>query len=254
MSGASIRPIETRRAVIITGAASGIGAATARAAAAHGWAVCVNYRSRENEARRLVSEIEAGGAPAFAIRADTSKPSEITAMFAAVDSRFGRIDGLVNNAGMIGWEGRVESSTPDSLARLWETNVTGYFICAAEAVRRMSNAQGGRGGAIVNVSSLAGRTGGKPGRVHYAASKGAIDAFTKGLAREVAGEGIRVNGVAPGLIATDLHAPFGGPPAATGVPLGRAGTADEVAAAIIWLLSDASSFIAGATIEVGGGA
>ena len=238
----------------MTGAASGIGAATARAAAADGWAVCVNYRNREDEARRLVAEIEAAGGPAFSVRADTSRPTEIEAMFAAVDERFGRVDGLVNNAGMIGWEGRVDSSEPEALTRLWGTNITGYFVCAAEAVRRMSNASGGPGGKIVNVSSQAGRTGGKPGRVHYAASKGAVDSFTKGLAREVAGEGIRVNGVAPGLIITDLHTPFGGPPTTTGVPLGRAGTPEEVAAAIIWLLSDASSFVTGAIVEVGGGA
>jgi len=242
-----------RKVVLVTGAAGGIGAATARAAAASGFAVCINYRSRAGEAARLAAEIEASGAPALAVGADTADPAAVAAMFLAIDRRFGRIDALVNNAGTIGWEGRVAAAEPAALARLWAVNVTGYFVCAREAIRRMSTAHGGAGGAIVNVSSLAGRSGGKPGRVHYAASKGAVDAFTKGLAREVAGEGIRVNGVAPGLIATELHQAFGGTPAATAIPLGRAGTADEAAAAILWLLSDQAAYVAGASIEVGGG-
>ncbi len=243
-----------RKVVLITGAGGGIGAATARQAAAAGFAVCLNHRGTNSIVEELVVELTTTGASAMTVRADIGDPDAIDAMFRDIDAHFGRLDALVNNAGVIGWEGSVADVVAGDLARLWATNVTGYFLCAREAVRRMSISKGGRGGVIVNVSSLAARTGGKPGRVHYAASKGAIDAFTRGLAREVAGEGIRVNAVAPGLIETGIHASIGKSlPQANGIPLGRSGRADEVAAAIIWLMSDQASYVAGANLEIGGG-
>lgn len=242
---------------MITGASRGIGAATARLAGRRGWAVCVNYRENRPAAEAVVGDIEAAGGTAVAVQADVSVEADIERLFATCDRQLGRLDGLVNNAGILERQMRVEAMDAGRLTRVLAANVVGAFVCAREAVRRMSTAHGGRGGAIVNVSSVAARLGSPGEYVDYAASKGAIDTMTTGLAREVAGEGIRVNAVRPGFIYTDIHASGGEPGRVDrvkdGVPLKRGGTADEVAAAILWLLSDESAFTTGTFIEVAGG-
>lgn len=245
-----------RRVLLVTGGSRGIGAATARLAAAAGYAVAVNYLSNRDAADAVVSEIEHTGGIARAIQADVSSEADVLRLFAEVDA-LGELSGLVNNAGILELQMRVEQMTAQRLNRIFATNVTGAFLCAREAVRRMSTARGGRGGAIVNVSSGASRLGSPGEYVDYAASKGALDTMTIGLAREVAEEGIRVNAVRAGFIYTDIHA-SGGEPARVDrvkafVPMKRGGQPEEVARAIMWLLSDAASYSTGTFIDVTGG-
>jgi len=245
------------RVVLVTGASRGIGAATARLAAARGYAVCVNYLKNQAAADAVVSEITAAGGRATAVQADISNEAEVAGLFAACDRAFGRLDALVNNAGILETQRRVEDMDAGRLQRVFATNVTGSFMCAREAVRRMSTRHGGTGGAIVNLSSGAARLGSPGEYVDYAASKGAIDTFTIGLAQEVAQEGIRVNAVRAGFIYTDIHASGGEPNRVDRVkafvPMRRGGTAEEVAHAVMWLLSDESSFTTGSFIDVAGG-
>lgn len=244
--------------LLVTGASRGIGAAVARLGAARGYAVAVNYASDERGARGVVDQITGVGGRAVAVRGDVAQEADVIGMFdAAVQELGGPVRALVNNAGITGGFARVAEIDAEILRRTLAVNVIGTVLCAREAVRRMSISRGGPGGSIVNVSSLAARLGGAGEWVHYAASKGAVDTFTRGLAREVAAENIRVNAVAPGLIETDLHAAAGAPDRLTrlapGVPLGRAGTAEEVAEAVLWLLSDAAAYVTGSILDVGGG-
>lgn len=243
--------------LLITGASRGIGAATARLAGQRGYAVCVNYRERADAARRVVADIVAAGARAVAVQADISIDHEVRRLFETCDRELGPLTGLVNNAGILEAQMRVDAMDAGRIGRVFATNVTGAFLCAREAVRRMSSRYDGRGGAIVNVSSGASRLGSPGEYVDYAASKGALDTLTIGLAREVAEEGIRVNAVRAGFIETDIHASGGDPHRIERVkhlvPLQRGGTAPEVAAAILWLLSDEASYTTGAFIDVTGG-
>ncbi len=243
--------------LIITGASRGIGAAIAKLMAREGFAVAVNYSRDEAGAADVVDTITREGGRALAIQADVSNEEDVTRLFDITSRELEPIAGLVNNAGITGGLARVEALTAATLAQVLAINVAGAFLCAREAVRRMSKRHGGSGGAIVNISSLAARIGGAGEWVHYAASKGAINSFTVGLAREVAAEGIRVNAVAPGLIDTELHAAAGAPDRlarlAPSTPMQRIGTALEVAEAVAWLLSPASSYVTGTIIEVGGG-
>jgi NAD(P)-dependent dehydrogenase (short-subunit alcohol dehydrogenase family) len=244
-------------ALIVTGASRGIGAAIARLAGARGYAVGVNFCSGATEAQRVVDEIVSGGGRAVAIPADVSREEDIVRMFATVERELGPISGLVNNAGVTGGFARVEEVTAEAIREVFAVNVAGTIVCAREAVRRMSTRRGGSGGAIVNISSRAAHTGAAGEWVHYAASKGAIDSFTIGLAREVATEGIRVNAVAPGLIDTELHAANGEPGRLQrlmpSIPMQRAGLPQEVAEGVLWLLSPAASYTTGAILEIGGG-
>jgi len=243
--------------LLITGASRGIGAATARLAAERGYDVCVNFRADEGAAAAVVSEVRAEGRRAVAIQADVTREPDVVRLFDAVEQSLGRVDGLVNNAGILERQMRVEQMDAARLERVFATNVTGAFICAREAVRRMSTRHGGSGGAIVNVSSRAAVLGAPGEYVDYAASKAAVDALTIGLSREVAGEGIRVNAVRPGIIDTTIHA-SGGEPGRVArlgpqLPMGRGGDAAEVARAILWLLSEEASYTTGSFIDVGGG-
>lgn len=243
--------------MIVTGGGRGIGAATALLAAKRGYAVCINYRNDSSSARKLVDDIERSGGKAIAVAADVSVEKDVVAMFAEVDRALGRITALVNNAGIVDLRLRVEEMSAERIQRMLAVNVTGSFLCAREAVKRMSTRHGGKGGAIVNVSSVAARLGGPGDYVDYAASKGAIDTFTVGLAKEVGGEGIRVNAVRPGVIRTEIHAASGDPGRVARIgemaPLKRAGEAEEVARAILWLASDEASYISGAILDVSGG-
>jgi NAD(P)-dependent dehydrogenase (short-subunit alcohol dehydrogenase family) len=243
--------------LLVTGGSRGIGAATARLAAARGYAACLSFRSNEAAARTVVADIERAGGVAMAVAADVASEADVLRLFETVDARLGRLSALVNNAGILERQTTLANMDAGRLQRVLATNVIGSFLCAREAVRRMSTKLGGAGGAIVNVSSMAARLGSPGEYVDYAASKGAIDSMTIGLAREVAAEGIRVNAVRPGVIYTDIHASGGEPGRVdrvrSAVPMQRGGTADEVARAILWLLSDEASYSTGAFIDVSGG-
>jgi len=243
--------------LIVTGGGRGIGAATARLAARRGYAVCVNYARNRESAEGVVADIGQAGGRAIAVQADVSVESEVVRLFETVDRNLGTVTALVNNAGIIEKQARLADIDAARIARMFTANVTGPFLCASQAVRRMSTKHGGTGGAIVNVSSAASRIGGGGEYLDYAASKGAIDTFTLGLAKEVATEGIRVNAVRPGIIYTEIHA-SGGEPGRVDrmksfVPMGRGGQPEEVAAAILWLLSDEASYITGTILDVAGG-
>lgn len=243
--------------LLITGGGRGIGAATAVLAAQRGYAVAVNYASNSLAADEVVRTIRAGGGTAMAVQADVGDEAQVLAMFQKVDARFGRLTALVNNAGVVDVQARVDEMSVARLERMFRINVIGSFICAREAVRRMSTRYGGAGGAIINISSAAARLGSPDQYVDYAASKGAIDTFTIGLAKEVAAEGIRVNAVRPGLIDTEIHASGGMPDRAFDlaptVPMQRTGSAEEIAGAILWLLSAEASYTTMALLDVAGG-
>ena len=243
--------------VLITGASRGIGAACALRCAEAGWDVAVNYTRDAAAAEAVAAQVRAAGRRALVLQADVAVEAEVLAMFAALDREFGPLAGLVNNAGVVDVAARVDEMYEARLQRMFAINVFGSFYCAREALRRMSTKHGGRGGAIVNMSSAAARLGGPGQYVDYAAAKGAIDTFTLGLAREVAAEGVRVNAVRPGIIETDIHASGGQPDRvaqmAPLVPMKRAGSADEVAQAVVWLLSEASSYTTGSVVDVTGG-
>jgi len=248
---------EPRGTLIVTGASRGIGAAIAKLAGGRGFSVAVNFVNGKGEAGAVVQQIVAAGGRACAIHADVAREANVVHLFESAERELGPIKALVNNAAITGGFARVESVSATALAQVMAVNVTGAFLCAREAVRRMSTNRGGTGGAIVNISSRAARAGSAGEWVHYAASKGAIDSFTIGLAREVATEGIRVNAVAPGLIETGLHTANGAPDRlerlASTIPMQRPGTALEVAEAVLSLLSPAASYTTGAILEVGGG-
>ena len=243
--------------VLVTGGSRGIGAATARLAAERGFAVCVNYRANRAAADAVVADIESRGGTALAVGADVSIESDVLRLFATIDERLGPLSALVNNAGVLETQTRVDSIDAARIGRVFATNVTGAFLCARETVKRLSIARGGAGGAIVNVSSRAAQLGAPGEYVDYAASKAALDALTIGLAREVAGEGIRVNGVRAGIIYTDIHADGGEPGRVDRVgptlPMQRGGHAIEVARAILWLASDEASYSTATFIDVAGG-
>lgn len=242
---------------LITGGSRGIGAAVAKLAGAQGAKVCVNYVANGDAAAEVVEAVKATGGDAIAVQGDMAVEADVVALFDACEAQLGPATVLVNNAGVLDLEGRLEDFGAERIARIIDVNVTGAIICAREAVRRMSTKNGGSGGSVVNISSMAAPLGGPSTYVDYAASKGAIDTLTVGLSREVALEGIRVNGVRPGIIDTDIHAAGGNPDRAEKlahtVPMGRAGTAEEVAEAIVWLASDKASYVTGSTINVSGG-
>lgn len=243
--------------MLITGASRGIGAACATLAAQRGYAVIVNYASNATAAQKVVDQIKAAGGNALAVQGDVGKENDVLRIFASIDAQFGRLDALINNAGILDKQSRVDAMTVERLQAMFNTNIIGSFVCAREAVKRMSHKYGGKGGAIVNVSSAAARLGAPNEFVDYAASKGAIDSMTIGLAKEVAAEGIRVNAVRPGLIYTEIHASSGEAGRVErivgSVPMARGGTAMEVAQTIIWLASDEASYVTGANIDIGGG-
>jgi NAD(P)-dependent dehydrogenase (short-subunit alcohol dehydrogenase family) len=245
------------RTVLVTGASRGIGAATARLCAEQGWAVAVNYTRDAAAAQAVVQAIQAGGGQAIAVQADVADEAQVLAMFARIDAELPRLAGLVNNAGVVDMAARVDEMSVARLQRMFGINVIGSIVCAREAVRRMSSRHGGAGGAIVNVSSAAAKLGSPGLYVDYAASKGAIDTFTIGLAREVATEGVRVNGVRPGIIDTEIHASGGMADRAHQsiglIPMQRVGRADEIANAIAWLLSDDASYATGTIVDISGG-
>ncbi|MEM7245752.1 MAG: SDR family oxidoreductase [Acidobacteriota bacterium] len=243
--------------LLITGGGRGIGAATVRLAAQRGFDVCLSWCNDEASAQAVADEVTATGRRVLLVRADIGREEDVLSLFARCDRELGTLTALVNNAGILEAQGRVEDVTAERLSRIFAVNVTGAFLCAREAIRRMSTARGGTGGAIVNVSSMAARLGSAGEYVDYAASKGAVDTMTVGLAREVATEGIRVNAVRPGLIHTEIHASGGEPNRVERlrnlVPMKRGGEAGEVAHAILWLLSEKASFTTGALLDVAGG-
>lgn len=251
----SVRHVQ-RPVVLVTGGSRGIGAAVSRQAAAAGWAVCLTYRADEAAATALVRDIESSGGAAAAVRADVADEADVIAAFEAA-AELGPLRGLVGNAGIVAPKARVDELTAERVARMLAVNIFGPIICCREAVRRMSARHGGAGGSIVLVSSASSRLGSAGEYVDYAASKGAVDSLGLGLAREVGGEGIRVNVVRPGVIDTEIHASSNQPDRAARqgatTPMGRPGLADEVAAAIVWLLSDAASYTTGAILDVSGG-
>ena len=245
------------KVMIVTGAGKGIGAAIAELAGQRGYAVCVNYAHSKDAAEQVVARIAGAGSKAIAVQADVSLPAEAKRLFEETDRRLGKVDALVNNAGIIGRQCRLDELDDAVLAQVFAVNTFSYFYCAREAIRRMSTQRGGKGGAIVSISSAAARHGGLPMESHYAASKGAVDSFTVGLAKEVGKEGIRVNAIRPGLIVTDIHQAHGGEATwrsvAPSVPLGREGYPAEIAEATVWLCSDAASYVHGAILDVSGG-
>jgi len=243
--------------MLITGASRGIGAATARLAAQQGYALCLNYHQRADAANAVLEQVRGMGVTAIAVQADVADETEVLHMFEAIDREFGRLDVLVNNAGMLEQQMRLEQMDAARWTRVLGANVIGSFLCAREAIKRMSTRHGGRGGAIVNLSSVAARLGAPGEYIDYAAAKGAIDSMTLGLAKEVASEGIRVNAVRPGVIHTDIHAAGGEPDrierVKASVPMGRGGQAEEIAEAILWLASEQASYTSGALLDVAGG-
>ena len=245
------------KVLLVTGGSRGIGAATALLAAQSGWAVAVTYTANSLAADDVVRQIRASGGQAMAVQADVADEAQVLRMFEHIDAKFGRLTGLVNNAGVVDVMARVDEMSVARWKRMFDINVIGSLICAREAVRRMSTRHGGEGGSIVNVSSAASRLGSPGQYVDYAAAKGAIDAFTIGLAKEVAAEGVRVNAVRPGLIETEIHASGGLPNRVKDlqhlVPVGRGGTAEEVAQGIVWLLSDSASYTTMSILDISGG-
>ncbi|MDT3413677.1 SDR family oxidoreductase [Kosakonia cowanii] len=242
---------------LVTGASRGIGRATARLLAQEGYTVAVNYHRQRDAADEVVAEILARGGKAFAVQADISDESQVEAMFARIDEEGLPLTALINNAGILFQQSRVEALSAARINQVLATNVTGYFLCCREAVKRMSTQHGGQGGAIVNVSSAAARLGSPGEYVDYAASKGAVDTLTTGLSLEVAASGIRVNGVRPGFIYTEMHASGGEPGrvdrVSSAIPMQRGGQPEEVAQAIAWLLSDKASYVTGSFIDLAGG-
>lgn len=245
------------KAVLITGGSRGIGRATARLLGARGWSVGVNYAQNLAAARETVADVERAGGKALAIAGDVASEADVIAMFDALQQKFGRLDALVNNAGIVAPSSQLADMELARLKRMFDVNVLGAYLCAREAARRMSTARGGAGGVIVNISSAAARLGSPNEYIDYAGSKGAVDTLTIGLAKELGPQGVRVNAVRPGLIDTDIHASGGKPERAAQLgattPLGRPGSADEVAESIVWLLSDAASYVTGALLDVTGG-
>ena len=243
--------------ILITGGSRGIGRAVALLAGARQWKVGVNYTQNKIAALETVAEVERLGGQAIAIRGDVAVETDVIALFDTMEQTFGPLDGLVNNAGIVAPSSQLADMSLARLRQVFDTNILGAFLCAREAARRLSISRGGRGGAIVNVSSAAARLGSPNEYIDYASSKGAIDTFTLGLAKELGAERVRVNAVRPGLIDTEIHASGGKPERATQLgattPLGRAGSADEVAQAIVWLLSDEASYVTGALLDVAGG-
>lgn len=245
------------KTVLITGSSRGIGAASARLFAKQGWAVCINYINNKEAAEKIAGEVSACNVPVMTVQADVSKEEEVKRLFDELDAEFGRLDSLINNAGILLPQSRLSGMDAERLNHLFATNVTSCFLCSREAVKRMSTAEGGSGGSIVNVSSIAATLGAPNEYTDYAATKGAMDTFTRGLALEVAAEGIRVNAVRPGIIETTIHADGGEPGRpqrlAPKIPMQRSGTPEEVAEAIYWLASEKSSYATGTFIEVTGG-
>lgn len=249
--------VQSEKVVVITGGSRGIGAATARLAAAHGYVVCVNYLKNQAAAEAVVNDIRSAGCKAIAVAADISVEEDVVRLFESAAQQLGTVTALVNNAGILEKQMRVDEMDAGRLTRIFNANVVSAFLCAKEAVRRMSTRHGGKGGAIVNVSSVAARLGSPGEYVDYAAAKGAVDTLTIGLSKEVAAEGIRVNAVRPGFIYTDIHASGGEPGRVDrlkdAIPMKRGGQPEEVANAILWLLSDEASYATGTFIDLGGG-
>jgi NAD(P)-dependent dehydrogenase (short-subunit alcohol dehydrogenase family) len=243
--------------MLVTGASRGIGAAIAKQAGRQGYAVAVNYLNSQDAAESIVSDINKAGGKAIAIQADTSREEDVLRLFETVDKELGTLSALINNAGVVDVACRVDEMSVERMERIFTTNITGYFMCAREAVKRMSSRHGGKGGCIINISSAAARLGSAGEYVDYAASKGATDTMTTGLAKEVAKEGIRVNAVRPGPIHTDIHASGGEPDRInrikSAIPMGRGGTPEEISDAVMWLVSDGASYVTGAFLDVSGG-
>jgi len=245
-----------KRVALITGGGRGIGAATARLANKKGWSICINYQSRNDSAEKLVDEINESGGSAISVKADISKEADVISLFNTVD-KFGKIQALINNAGVIAPQSPLVDVSADRLHKIFNTNIVGSFLCAREAVKRMSTGRDGHGGSIINVSSAAARLGSPHEFIDYAASKGAIDTMTIGLSKEIAEEGIRVNAVRPGLIETEMHLDAGDinrpQKLKKFIPMKKVGSASDVANAIVWLMSDEASYVTGALIDVAGG-